>query len=262
MSIRRGRPPRVAFTGPAFATAALIALLAASAAAWGSGATGAAGFWAGLWDWFTTPAQWHGTDGIAFRALQHVYYTAFAMAVAMVIALPIGVGLGHARRGGLLAINIANIGRAVPEFGVVILVFLIAGYGDLPIIVALVALAIPPMITNSFVGMAHVAPEIREAARAMGMTGQQMLWRVELPMASPVVMAGVRTATVQVLSTATLAAYVGLGGLGRYLIDGLAQKAMVQVLGGAILVALLALAIEAMLALVQRYVVPPGLTNE
>ncbi len=252
-------PGTARFAGPAVATMAAVALLALSASAWAATPGGIVGFWLGLWDWFTTAEHWRGSGGIPVRALEHLYYTAVSMAVAMAIALPVGIGLGHVGRGGLLAINVANIGRAVPEFGVVILVFIIAGYGDLPIIVTLVALAIPPMLTNSFVGMRAVAPEVREAARGMGMTGLQMLWRVELPIAAPVVMAGIRTSAVQVLSTATLAAYVGLGGLGRYLIDGLAQKAMVQVLGGAILVALLALAVEAILALVQRRVVSAGL---
>lgn len=249
------------FAGPAAATAAAVALLAVSAAAWAASPSGVGGFWLGLWEWFTTPAHWRGGDGIPVRVLEHLYYTAVSMAVAMAIALPLGVGLGHVGRGGLLAINVANIGRAVPEFGVVILVFIIAGFGDLPIIVTLVALAIPPMLTNSFVGMRAVAPEVREAARGMGMTGAQMLWRVELPIAAPLVMAGIRTSAVQVLSTATLAAYVGLGGLGRYLIDGLAQKAMVQVLGGAILVALLALGVEAILGFVQRRVVSAGMEH-
>jgi len=254
-----GPGARVAFARPALACAAAIAGLAVSATARGAGVSGLAGLSGELWQWLTTAAHWRGSDGIPVRAWEHVYYTAVSMVLAMAIALPVGVGLGHLGRGGLLAINVANIGRAVPEFGVVILVFLIAGYGDLPIVVTLVALGIPPILTNSFVGMRAVAPEVREAARAMGMTGAQMLWRVELPIAAPVVLAGIRTSAVQVLSTATLAAYVGLGGLGRYLIDGLAQKAMVQVLGGAILVALLALALEAMLAFVQRRVISPGL---
>lgn len=244
---------------PALATA-LLAALAAIAAGWTAGAPGGdANVLVELARWFTRAENWQGSDGIPWRSLEQIYYTGVSMAIALVIALPLGIGLGHWGRGGLLAINVSNIGRAVPEFGVVILVFLIAGYGDLPIIVALVALALPPMVTNSYVGMRSVDPDIRQAARGLGMTGWQLLWRVELPIAAPVVMAGVRTSAVQVMSTATLAAYVGLGGLGRYLIDGLAQRQLTQVIGGAIVVALLALAIEAMLARMQRLIVSEGL---
>src|SRR5699024_633918 len=137
-------------------------------------------------------------------------------------------------------------------FGLIILVFMLAGFGDVPILVALTALAIPPMVTNSYIGMRAVDPAIRQAARAMGMTGWQALWKAELPVALPLIMAGVRTSAVQVVSTATLAAYVGLGGLGRYLIDGLATRQMAAVLGGAIIVALLAILTEAVLAWLQK----------
>lgn len=247
------------FAAPALATLAALALLAASAV-WSAAAAGESPHvLVMLLDWFTDTANWRGTDGIPKRAAEHVYYTLVSMAVGMAIALPLGIGLGHAGRGGLLAINVSNIGRAVPEFGVVILVFLIAGYGDIPILVALIALAIPPMVTNSYVGMRSVDPDIRQAARGMGMTGWQMLWQVELPIALPVIMAGIRTSAVQVMSTATLAAYVGLGGLGRYLIDGLATKQLTQVVAGAIIVALLAIAIEAVLARIQRSIVSEGL---
>ncbi|MDZ7748470.1 MAG: ABC transporter permease [Halofilum sp. (in: g-proteobacteria)] len=244
------------FAAPALATpGVLVAVVAWSIA--GAGTDG--NVLVALYQWFADPQNWQGGDGIPARSLEQIHYTLVSMAIALVIALPLGIGLGHWGRGGLLAINVSNIGRAVPEFGVVILVFLIAGYGDLPIIVALVALAIPPMVTNSYVGMRAVDPDIRQAARGVGMTGWQVLWQVELPIALPVVMAGVRTSAVQVMSTATLAAYVGLGGLGRYLIDGLAQRQMTQVIGGAIVVALLALAIEAILARVQRLIVSEGL---
>ncbi len=248
---RRPRPTKLAWlAAPAVLALATVALA-------GHGATVPPPD--ALAEWLTGAEQWHGGDGIPVRVLEHVYYTALAMIIAGAIAVPLGVGLGHRGTGGPIAINLANVGRAIPEFGVVILVFLLAGYGDTPIVVALVILAIPPMLTNSYVGMRNVDDEFREAARAAGMTGLQMLRRVELPIATPLVMTGVRIAAIQVLSTATLAAYVGLGGLGRYLIDGLAQQAMTQVLGGAILIALLALALEAMLALVQRGLVSAGL---
>lgn len=209
--------------------------------------------------WFTDPAQWQGDNGLWHRIGQHLYYVAVSMGVAMAIALPVGIGLGHWGRGGLLAINVSNMGRAVPSFGLVILMFLLVGFGFLPVLVALVALAIPPMVTNSYVGMQAVDPAVRTAARALGLSNLQQLWQVELPIALPLIMAGVRTAAVQVLSTATLAAYVGLGGLGRYLIDGLAQQQLAQVVGGAIVVAVLAVITEFLLARVQKRLTSPGL---
>lgn len=209
--------------------------------------------------WLADPAHWQGRAGIPAYMLEHLGYMLLSTAIAAAIALPIGIGLGHSGRGGLLAINLTNIGRAVPAFGVIIFVFLLVGYGLVPVIVALVALAIPPMVTNSYVGMREVDPAVRQAAKALGMTGWQRLWRVELPIATPLIMAGVRTSAVQVMSTATLAAYVGLGGLGRYLIDGLQLRDMAQVLVGAILVALLAIVTELVFALLQRLVTARGL---
>ncbi|MDZ7829209.1 MAG: ABC transporter permease [Halofilum sp. (in: g-proteobacteria)] len=236
----------------------MLALFTASAT-WAAATGDDAGILIDTFRWFMDGANWRGESGIPARSAQHVYYVFISMGIAMLIALPLGVGLGHLGRGGLLAINVSNIGRAVPEFGVVILVFLLVGYGDAPILVALVALGVPPIVTNSYVGMRAVEPDIRQAARGVGMTGWQSLWQIELPIALPVIMAGIRTSAVQVMSTATLAAYVGLGGLGRYLIDGLATREMTQVVGGAIVVALLAIAIEAILAVVQKQVVSEGI---
>jgi osmoprotectant transport system permease protein len=211
--------------------------------------------------WLTDPAQWSGPSGIPNRTVQHLWYSLLATAIAAAIALPIGVGVGHAGRGGLLAINLSNLGRAIPSLGIIILVFTLVGFGVIPVLVALTALAIPPIVTNSYVGMRSVDPDVREAAQGMGMTGWQVLWRVELPVAMPLIMAGIRTSTVQVVATATLAAYVGLGGLGRYLIDGLSQQVLAQVLGGAVLVALLSLATELVLGRVQALVVSKGLAE-
>lgn len=256
--IQRLLQPR--FAAPAAATVIALAVFTGSAA-WAAASGGDVGILVSTWDWFTNPANWQGDSGIPVRSVEHVYYVLVSMGIAMLIALPLGIGLGHIGRGGLLAINVSNIGRAVPEFGVVILVFLLVGYGDIPILVALVALGVPPMVTNSYVGMRSVDPDIRQAARGVGMTGWQSLWQVELPIALPVIMAGIRTSAVQVMSTATLAAYVGLGGLGRYLIDGLATRELTQVVGGAIVVALLAIAIEAILALVQKQVVSEGVSG-
>lgn len=211
--------------------------------------------------WLTDPANWQGSDGIPNRIFEHVWYSLAATAVAVAIALPVGLALGHTGRGGQLAINVSNVGRAIPSFGIIILAFILAGIGFIPVLIALVALAIPPIITNSYVGIRAVDPEIREAAAGMGMTGAQILRRAELPVAMPLVMAGIRTSAVQVVATATLAAVIGLGGLGRYIISGFSQQDTPQVLGGAILVALLSLATEAGLGAVQRAVVSKGLAQ-
>ena len=215
----------------------------------------------GVIAWLTDPAQWSGPDGIPVRTLQHVYYSLLATALAAAIALPIGIFIGHTGRGALVAVNLTNLGRALPTFGIIILVFTLAGYGFIPVLVALTALAVPPIVTNSYAGIRSVDREIREAAEGMGMRGRQVLWQVELPVAMPLIMAGIRTSAVQVVATATLAAYVGLGGLGRYLIDGLSQRDLPQVVGGAILVAVLSLLTELLLGRVQTLVVSRGLAE-
>jgi osmoprotectant transport system permease protein len=211
--------------------------------------------------WLTDPAQWSGPDGIPVRTLQHLWYSLLATAIAAAIALPIGILIGHTGRGAVLAVNLTNLGRAIPSLGIIILTFTLVGFGIVPVVVALTALAIPPIVTNSYVGIRSVDRDVREAAEGMGMRGRQVLWQVELPVAMPLIMAGIRTSAVQVVATATLAAYVGLGGLGRYLIDGLSQRDLAQVVGGAILVAVLSLATELVLGRVQTMVVSEGLAQ-
>ena len=211
--------------------------------------------------WLTDPAHWSGPEGIPVRTLQHLWYSLLATAVAAAIALPIGVLIGHTGRGAVFAVNLTNLGRAIPTLGILILVFTLAGFGIIPVLVALTALAVPPIVTNSYIGVRSVDREVREAAEGMGMRGRQVLWKVELPVAMPLIMAGIRTSAVQVVATATLAAFVGLGGLGRYLIDGLAQRNLSQVVGGAILVALLSLGTELVLGRVQTLVVSDGLAG-
>jgi osmoprotectant transport system permease protein len=211
--------------------------------------------------WLTDPAQWSGPDGIPVRTLQHLWYSLLATAIAGAIALPIGIYIGHTGRGALFAVNLTNLGRAIPSLGIIILMFTLVGFGIVPVLVALVALAVPPIVTNSYIGVRSVDRDVREAAEGMGMRGRQVLWRVELPVAMPLIMAGVRTSAVQVVATATLAAFVGLGGLGRYLIDGLSQRDLPQVVGGAILVAVLSLLTELVLGRVQSMVVSQGLAG-
>lgn len=207
--------------------------------------------------WFADPAQWSGPRGIPARTIEHAWYAFVATAAAAAIALPVGVGLGHLGRGGLLAINISNVGRAVPAFGLIVLVFILSGYGFLPVFATLTALAVPPMVTNSYTAMRAVGAEVKEAAIGMGMTRWQRLWQAELPVALPLILAGIRTSALQVVATATLAAFVGLGGLGNYIIDGIGLN-YPQVVGGALLVAVLAVLVEALLAGLQALVVSRG----
>ena len=209
--------------------------------------------------WFLNPAHWQGDGGIPHRVEEHVAMSLAVMAVAMLIALPIGLALGHFGRGGPIAINVSNVGRALPSFAILVLAVQAIGIGAAPAFLALLALAIPPMVTNSFVGMRDVDPQLRDAARGLGMGELRVLTRVELPNAMPVVMAGVRTSGVQVVATATLAALVGWGGLGRFIIDGLSQRDFVQVFAGALLVAALSGVTELVLAMLQRLLTPAGL---
>ena len=212
--------------------------------------------------WFIDGAHWQGDGGIPHRLLEHIAMSSASLLAAMVIALPIGIVLGHFGRGGNLAINISNVGRAIPSFALLVIAFELFGIGafggSVPPFVALVALGVPPMVTNSYLGMREVDPDVREAARGMGMRARVVLWRVELPIALPFIMAGIRTSAVNIVATATLAALVAWGGLGRFIVDGLGQQNYPMLYAGAILVAALSLIVEFSLAGVQRVVTPAG----
>src|SRR6266567_1156905 len=212
-----------------------------------------------LWRWLVDPANWQGSDGIPTRLGEQVHVSVESVLIGAAIALPIGIVLGHYGRFGNLAINISNVGRALPSFGILVIAFQVFGLGDGPIVLALTALAIPPMVTNSYVALREVDPDIKEAARGMGYRELAQVLRVELPLAVPLIMAGVRTSAVQVVATATLAALIAGGGLGRYIVDGLATQDYVKTAAGALLVAVLALATELSLAWVQRLLVPRGI---
>jgi osmoprotectant transport system permease protein len=214
-----------------------------------------------IWDWFTSDANWHGDNGIPHRMSQHVSICAVSLGIAFIVALPIGIVLGHLRRGGVFAQNIANLGRAVPSLAILIIAVPFLGIGSKPAELALIALAIPPLLTNTYVGMIGVDEEVRDAARGMGMSGWQMVTRAELPLALPLMLAGVRTASFQVIATATLAAVVASGGLGQYITQGLAVRDDVQVVCGSILVVGLAVAVEALIAALQRMIIPAPLRH-
>ncbi|MFS4109384.1 ABC transporter permease [Streptomyces sp. NPDC004690] len=206
------------------------------------------------WAWLTDPAHWAGDDGIAHRLLQHLALTVVCLAVSCLIALPVALVLGHLGKGGALAVNISNAGRAVPTFAVLVLLLLtpVGRWGEGPTVVALVLFAVPPLLTNAYVGMREVDRDVVQAARGMGMTGRQLLFRVELPLALPMVLTGVRIAAVQLVATATIAALAGGGGLGRIITAGFNLASTPQVVAGAVLVAVFALAVEAVFVAVER----------
>lgn len=211
--------------------------------------------------WFTDPANWVGPEGIPVRTWQTIVISALAMLIALVVALPIGLILGHTRKATVLATNVGNVGRAVPTLAVLIILASIAwiGVGDAAAVLALAIFAIPVLLTNTFAGITGVDEEVRSAAVGMGMGGAAVLWRVELPLAVPLIAAGVRTATVQVVATSSLAAIVGSGGLGRYVVDGFALQDGTLIVAGAILTAVISLVAEGVMALVQRVATPRGI---
>jgi osmoprotectant transport system permease protein len=192
------------------------------------------------------------------RTLEHLQISALALAVALLLALPAALWLGHANRGGFVAVNSANVGRALPTLALLALLLPVFGLNDRTTIAALAALAIPPILTNAYTGIRGVDPDVVEAARGMGMRGSQILMRVELPLAAPVVIAGIRTAAVQVVATATLGAVIAGGGLGRFIVDGFAAGDDPQVVTGALAVALLSILTEIGLGAVERLVTPTG----
>lgn len=200
------------------------------------------------WEWFGSPANWAGENGVWHRLGEHLFLTVVSLALSCAIALPVALVLGHLGKGGALAVNLSNVGRAVPTFAVLVLLLLspVGAYGQWPTIIALVLFAVPPLLTNAYVGMRSVDPDVVLAARGMGMTGGQTLFRVELPLALPLLLTGVRIAAVQLVATATVAALAGGGGLGRIITAGFNLASTPQVVAGAVLVALFALVVEAL----------------
>ena len=205
---------------------------------------------------------WSSPGTIPHLLLSHLGYTGLSVLVGFVIAFPIGLLIGHTGKGSFIAINAGNAGRSLPTLGLLsLLVVYMSSQGFLPVLIALVVLVIPPILTSTYAGLRSVDPNAVDAARGMGMSPAQVLFRVELPMALPVVFGGVRAAVLQVVATATVAAYVGLSGLGRLLVDGLALNDYGRMVAGAVVVAVLAVVLDLLLGLVQRYVVSPGITG-
>jgi osmoprotectant transport system permease protein len=214
--------------------------------------------------WFADPEHWQGSHGIPVRILEHIELSALAVAVALVIAAPIALYLGHTGRGGFIAINVANIGRALPSLallalGLVVAIALGLGLGFWPTMFALVPLAIPPIMTNVYVAVREVDHDIVDAARGMGFSESEILRQIEVPLGLPLMLAGIRIAAVNVVATATLGALVAGGALGRFIVDGLALREFDQLVAGAVLVALLAIVTEITFSALERASRTPGM---
>ncbi len=213
------------------------------------------------WEWLTTADNWWGPNGILQRTWEHLQYSFAATLIAALIALPLGLLIGHTGRGVFLGVNLAGLARAVPTLGVVILLFKWKPVTVWPVLLGLALLALPSILANTVAGVHGVDPDVRDAAQGMGMSGGQVLARAEIPIALPLILAGIRAAANQVLATATVAAYVGLGGLGRFIVSGYAVRDYGRVYGGALLVVALVFLVEGLFALLQRAVVSPGITG-
>ena len=216
--------------------------------------------------WLTDPAHWAGATGIAARLGEHVLLSAVSLAIALAIALPIGIWIGHTGRFASAAVNLANVWRALPSLALIGIVLPITaaidpqlGFRVYPTLIAMIALAIPPILVNTQAGIAGVDRELVEAARAMGMREAEVVRKVELPLSLPAILSGIRSAAVQVVATLTLGAIFGSGGLGRYLVEGIAQRNDGMTFGGVVLVAALALAVEGGFVLLLRLIRSPGL---
>ena len=213
--------------------------------------------------WLLDGSHWSGTHGIPIRVLEHVEVSAVAVAIAAAIAIPVGMYIGHTRRFQLISVSVANVGRAIPSFAILVIAYVLVSkiaprraFGFLPTVIALIVLAVPPVLTNTYVGIQQVDPDTVEAARGMGMTERDVLVRLELPLAVPLIMAGLRTAAVTVVATATLSALIAGGTLGRFIVDGLAQGDDPMLVAGAMLVAVLALLTEVAFGLLERVLSP------
>lgn len=217
-------------------------------------------------EWFLDPTHWIGSDGIPAQIGVHLFYSAIALALALAIAVPLGIFIGYTGKGEGVVAGLANALRALPTLGLLVLLFLVISpvvtgqlvYG-IPTIVVLVLLAVPPILTGTYAGIQNADPDAVGAARGMGYTPRQILWHVQLPGALPLLLSGVRSSTLQIVSTATVAAYLGLRGLGRFILDGRAQGDFTQMAAGAILLAALALVLELGFIGIGRLVISPGI---
>ncbi|MBF6606496.1 MAG: ABC transporter permease [Chloroflexi bacterium] len=219
--------------------------------------------------WLADPAHWSGADGVPTRVLEHIEISGSAVLVALLIGLPVGLWIGHTGRGATAAINIANIGRAIPSYalmGMILPISLSIGselywLSVVPVFVAMTALAVPPILVGAYAGLREVDRDLIEAARGMGLREGQILRGIEIPLAAPVIVGGIRTAVLQVIATATIGAIISGGGLGRYIFDGLLLPDIPRVEAGAVLIAALAIGVDILLAGVQRVLTPSPLRS-
>jgi osmoprotectant transport system permease protein len=214
------------------------------------------------WDWVTQAAHWRGAGSIPYELLAHLGYSGAALLVAAIIAIPAGIAVGHTGRGAVVVPALANVCRAIPTLGLLILLVGELGFSPLFWLVPLAVLAVPPILVNTYEGMAGVDPGARDAARGAGMTAWQQVTRVEVPMALPLILVGLRTGTIFVVATATIVAYPGPGGLGRFIFDGLASSDYGPVAGGALILIVLAVLILVVFAVLARLIVPAGLRKQ
>jgi osmoprotectant transport system permease protein len=219
-------------------------------------------FFSYAWDWVTQSANWHGSGSIPQQILAHLGYSALPLLIAALIGIPAGVAIGHTGRGAVAVVNLANSWRAIPTLGLLTLLAVYLGFSFVTWLLPLVVLAIPPILVNAYEGVAGVDPGVRDAAKGAGMTSWQQVTRVEVPIALPLILVGLRTAAIFVVATATIAAYIGLGGLGRFIFDGLASYQYGPVAGGALLVVILAVLVLGFFAVLTRLVVPAGLRGQ
>ena len=208
--------------------------------------------------WFGDPAHWSGPDGIPQRLLEHLGYTALSLVIALVIAVPLGLFVGHTGRGGVALVSVGNAIRALPTLGLVTFLFLLFTESVTSTIIGLVVLAVPPILAGTYAGLQATDHGVVDAAEGVGMTGWQRLWKVEVPISLPLVLGGIRNAVLQLVATAAVAAYVGLGGLGRFLLDGLAILDYAEVIAGALLTTVLAIVLDLLFSLLNRALVPRG----
>ena len=207
--------------------------------------------------WLTTAAHWRGPEGVTQRVLEHIELSALSLALACAVAVPLALWLGHIGRGGFLAIAVTNVGRAIPTFALLSVFSLTAlGFGNRSVVLALVLFGVPPVLTNAYTGLRDVDADVVEAARGIGMTGPQVLRRVELPLALPLVINGIRLAAVQIIATLTIAALVAGPGLGRIISEGFGTHDTGEIVAGALLIVVLAVGVEGLFVLLQRRLSP------
>ncbi|MEH6781697.1 MAG: ABC transporter permease subunit [Rhodoglobus sp.] len=214
--------------------------------------------------WLFSPQRLEGINPIPLRLGEHLFYTFASVAIAALIAIPLGFFIGHTGKGRDFAVGISGAARALPSFGLILFLVLLVGVAQpqlqLAAIIAFVLLAIPSILAGAYAGIEAVDRRVIDSARAVGMTEWQILWKVEVPLGLPLLIGGLRAATLQVVATATLAAYVGLGGLGIYIFRGLPLQRYDEMLGSALLIAALALVLDGIFALIQQFAVPRGVS--